>query len=61
MEMPAPDAGIIERKDRIVSLLAMAAPNAAVIHDPAETPSLRVRCADGLHLSAARSCSADHH
>ena len=37
MEMPTPNAGVIERKERIVSLLTMAAPNAKVIHDPAET------------------------
>ena len=37
MEMPTPDAAVIARKDRIVSRLTMAAPNATVIHDAAET------------------------
>ncbi|MBF9057978.1 FAD-binding protein [Rhodobacterales bacterium HKCCSP123] len=36
MEMPAPDTGILSRKDRIVARLAAELPSAAVIHDEAE-------------------------
>jgi glycolate oxidase len=36
MEMPAPDKGVLSRKDRIVARLREALPAAAVIHDPAE-------------------------
>lgn len=37
MEMPAPDEGIIARKERIVQRLQSVIPRDAVIHDPAET------------------------
>ncbi|MCY3877958.1 MAG: FAD-binding protein [Rhodobacteraceae bacterium] len=37
MEMPSADARILERRDRIISRLRMAAPGATLIHDPAET------------------------
>jgi len=36
MEMPAPDTGILSRKDRIVARLRAELPSAAVIHDAAE-------------------------
>ena len=36
MEMPAPDTGILSRKDRIVARLRAELPSAAVIHDEAE-------------------------
>ncbi|MCX7644900.1 MAG: FAD-binding protein [Rhodobacteraceae bacterium] len=37
MDMPAPDAGVIARKDRIVARLRSVLPPDAVIDDPAET------------------------
>ena len=37
MEMPAPDAEVMARTARIVERLQSVLPNAAVIHDPAET------------------------
>ncbi len=37
MEMPAPDAAILARRERIVSRLAAVLPADAVISDPAET------------------------
>ena len=37
MEMPAPDAAILSRKDKIIARLAKELPADALIHDPAET------------------------
>jgi len=50
MEMPPPDFGIINRKQRLIDRLSAVLPQDAVIHDPAET---RAYECDGL---AAYKC-----